>query len=305
MGGLEELFAKILSRLGAKAFSEDGLIGLVSVFIAYLVLLLLIKFIRYAGDESGTWFRILGSTARTLPKQVKNETLHSAVCAVVLLIAAFSEWPHFMYVLLSVFICGSSAYIASKLYSRHRVPLTWVFGAIAILYNPVLPVKMARSDWAVINVLTAVAFIAFSIYLVWDSLFWRRAQGPRYTAEVVRAASAICEAMNGQDTRILELAPNDSSLSAFLVVTSAADHRTVRAIADEIESRLKDDFGASATVEGSNRDWILLDYVDFIVHIFLAGKRAFYDIERLRKPANSFSPSEFEKAMRLPKSHPG
>src|SRR5947209_8134189 len=90
------------------------------------------------------------------------------------LIAAFTRWPYFVYVLLRVFICGSSAYIASRLHSQHRVPLTWLFGAIAVLYNPILPVKMARSDWEVINVLTAIAFIGFPILMYWSTTLRRQ-----------------------------------------------------------------------------------------------------------------------------------
>jgi ribosomal silencing factor RsfS len=194
-----------------------------------------------------------------MDKQVKAETIHSGMCALVLLIAAFTHWPYFMYVLLRLFICCSSAYLATKWYSRHRAPLAWLFGAIAVLFNPILPVRMARSDWAITNAVTAVVFIAFSIYLVWDSLFRRRAQEPRHTAEVVLAAAAICDQMSGRDTRILELDPADSSLADFFVVTSASDRRQAATIADEIGLRLKRDYGVDATVEGRDGDWILLD----------------------------------------------
>jgi ribosome-associated protein len=48
-------------------------------------------------------------------------------------------------------------------------------------------------------------------------------------------------------------------------------------------------------VEGRRQgEWILLDYVDFVVHVFLAERRAFYDIERLRKSARPISPAEFD-----------
>jgi len=89
----------------------------------------------------------------------------------------------------------------------------------------------------------------------------------------------------GQDTRILELDPIDSGLSDFFLVTSASNDSPGGRIADEIEARLKRDFGVYAhSVEGRRKgDWILLDYVDFVVHVFLAERRAFYDIERLRK----------------------
>jgi ribosome-associated protein len=109
-------------------------------------------------------------------------------------------------------------------------------------------------------------------------------------------AAAICEEKKGEDTRILELDPVDSGLSDFFLVTSATNERQATAIADEIELRLKREFGVYAhSVEGRRvGEWILLDYVDFVVHVFLAEKRAFYDIERLRKSAKPFTPAEFD-----------
>jgi ribosome-associated protein len=116
------------------------------------------------------------------------------------------------------------------------------------------------------------------------------------TRILVQAAAAACEDKKGEDTRILELDPIDSGLSDFFLVTSATNDRQAIAIADEIEHRLKRDFGALPnSVEGRRQgEWILLDYVDFVVHVFLAERRAFYDIERLRKSARPISPAEFD-----------
>ena len=47
-----------------------------------------------------------------------------------------------------------------------------------------------------------------------------------------------------------------------------------------------------------NGEWILLDYVDFVVHVFLAERRAFYDIERLRKSARPLTPAEFDAELK-------
>ena len=112
------------------------------------------------------------------------------------------------------------------------------------------------------------------------------------TRILVQAAARVCEDKKGQDTRILELDPIDSGLSDFFLVTSATNDRQAIAIADEIELRLKREFGAYAnSVEGRRKgEWILLDYVDFVVHVFLAERRAFYDIERLRKSARPLTP---------------
>ena len=120
------------------------------------------------------------------------------------------------------------------------------------------------------------------------------------TRILVQAAAAACEDKKGEETRILELDPADSGLSDFFLVTSAANDRQAIAIADEVELRLKRQFGAMPnSVEGRRHgDWILLDYVDFVVHVFLKERRAFYDIERLRKSARPLTPAEFDQELK-------
>jgi ribosome-associated protein len=122
----------------------------------------------------------------------------------------------------------------------------------------------------------------------------------KQTRTLVQAAAAVCEEKKGQETRILALDPADSGLSDFFLVTSASNDRQATAIADEIELRLKRNFGVMPnSVEGRRKgDWILLDYVDFVVHVFLAERRAFYDIERLRKSARPFTPAEFDAELK-------
>jgi ribosome-associated protein len=122
----------------------------------------------------------------------------------------------------------------------------------------------------------------------------------KQTRALVQAAAAASEDKKGQDTRILELDPADSGLSDFFLVTSASNDRQAVAIADEIEMRLKREFGVyPQSVEGRrNGEWILLDYVDFVVHVFLAERRAFYDIERLRKSARPLTPEEFDAELK-------
>jgi ribosome-associated protein len=116
------------------------------------------------------------------------------------------------------------------------------------------------------------------------------------TRLLVQAAARACEDKKGLDTRILELDPIDSGLSDFFLITSATNDRQAVAIADEIEHRLKKEYGVMPnSVEGRKQgDWVLLDYVDFVVHVFLSERRAFYDIERLRKSARPLTPAEFD-----------
>jgi ribosome-associated protein len=125
-------------------------------------------------------------------------------------------------------------------------------------------------------------------------------QAHEQTRILVQTAAKVCEDKKGEDTRILELDPVDSGLSDFFLITSATNDRQSVAIADEIEHRLKKEFGVYPnSVEGRRQgEWILLDYVDFVVHVFLAERRAFYDIERLRKSARPLTPAEFDEELK-------
>ena len=68
----------------------------------------------------------------------------------------------------------------------------------------------------------------------------------------------------------------------FFVICSGTNARQVRAIADAVMEALADDGVKPAHVEGYDRsEWILLDYFDFIVHVFAPETRAFYGLERL------------------------
>jgi len=106
---------------------------------------------------------------------------------------------------------------------------------------------------------------------------------------MVLAAAEACEDKKAEDTRILELDAVDAGFTDFFLITSGSNERQTQAIADEIEIRLKKDFQTYPnSVEGRRQgEWILMDYVDFVVHIFLTEKRAYYDIERLRKSAQT------------------
>src|SRR6202789_1213731 len=114
---------------------------------------------------------------------------------------------------------------------------------------------------------------------------------------LVQTAAQAAEDKKGADTRILALDTADSGLADFFLITSATNNRQTLAIADEIELRIKREYGIYPnSVEGRRQgEWILLDYFDFVVHVFLAEKRAFYDIERLRKSARPLTPAEFDE----------
>jgi ribosome-associated protein len=78
-----------------------------------------------------------------------------------------------------------------------------------------------------------------------------------------------------------------ASFTEFFIVASGTNQRQVQAISDEINEQLKKQLDARPIrVEGYNTaEWVLLDYGDFIVHIFEQKAREFYDLERLWRDA--------------------
>ncbi|MGI8778128.1 MAG: ribosome silencing factor [Acidimicrobiales bacterium] len=97
-----------------------------------------------------------------------------------------------------------------------------------------------------------------------------------------RQAAQAADAKGGDDTVILEVGAVLAITDAF-VITSGHNHRQVQTIADEIEERVKAGGGPSPIrVEGRREaEWVLVDYGDFVVHVFLDETRTYYDLERL------------------------
>jgi ribosome-associated protein len=73
------------------------------------------------------------------------------------------------------------------------------------------------------------------------------------------------------------------AITEYFVIASAPNVRQVRTIVDEVEHQIRDDFGVAPTsVEGMpDASWVLLDYGDVVVHVFLGETRDYYDLERL------------------------
>ena len=120
------------------------------------------------------------------------------------------------------------------------------------------------------------------------------------TYELVLAAVAACEDKKAEDIRILALDPAESGLSDYFLICNGTNERQNVAITDEVEIRLKRDFGIYPnSVEGRRQgEWVLMDYVDFIVHVFSAEKRQYYGLERLRKSATTVSTNDLNDELK-------
>ena len=113
--------------------------------------------------------------------------------------------------------------------------------------------------------------------------------------QVARAVKAI-EGKKGEDIVILEMDKNSGAFTDYFVVCSGTNPRQIQAIADDVEKQMAADGQRPNSVEGySQAEWVLLDYVDFVLHIFSERARKFYDLERLWKSARKLSPADLAK----------
>jgi len=114
----------------------------------------------------------------------------------------------------------------------------------------------------------------------------RKPRTPRAPArprlpKAIQAVVAGARDKKALDVVVLDLRESDA-FTDFFVVCSGSNPRQVQAIADGIEQALKAQDQRPAAIEGYPRaEWVLLDYFDFVVHVFSTHARDFYGLDRL------------------------
>ena len=120
----------------------------------------------------------------------------------------------------------------------------------------------------------------------------------RQVSEAINA----CQEKKAEDLTILELEKDSGAFTDYFVVCSGTNPRQVQAISDEVEKRLERTGLRATHVEGYRQaEWVLLDYVDFVVHVFSEKARRYYELERLWKSAKRLEPSELKPRARAKK----
>jgi ribosome-associated protein len=115
------------------------------------------------------------------------------------------------------------------------------------------------------------------------------------TQHQILEAVAAAQDKKAEEIAILELEKNSGAFTDYFVVCSGTNPRQIEAIAEEIELRLKRAGLYPAHVEGYKQaEWVLLDYVDFVVHVFVEKARRYYDLERLWKSAKRLTPADLK-----------
>ncbi|MGD9905458.1 MAG: ribosome silencing factor [Vicinamibacterales bacterium] len=114
----------------------------------------------------------------------------------------------------------------------------------------------------------------------------RSTRRSRLPAAIVTAIDAVRE-KKAEDVLALDLREAEAFTDYFIVCTGQ-NRRQVQAIADAVEQKLKARKLRPSHVEGYERgEWVLLDYFDFVVHVFAPNARMFYGLERLWGNARS------------------
>jgi hypothetical protein len=90
---------------------------------------------------------------------LKTRSAVTLVSIALLVLAAAGRWPYGFYTFLRIVVCGSAVYMAAEAYQTRDVLWTCVMGAAALLFNPLVPVYLRRSQWRWFDVFAIVVFI--------------------------------------------------------------------------------------------------------------------------------------------------
>ena len=113
--------------------------------------------------------------------------------------------------------------------------------------------------------------------------------------QVTRAIQAV-ESKKGEDLSILEMDRASGAFTDYFIICSGTNPRQIQAISDEVERSLGEAGLHPNSLEGYRQaEWVLLDYVNFVVHVFSERARRFYDLERLWKSARRLQPGDLAR----------
>ena len=121
-------------------------------------------------------------------------------------------------------------------------------------------------------------------------------------SQIIEAINA-CNEKKAEELTILELEKDSGAFTDYFVICSGTNPRQIQAISDEVELRLKRAGVYPNSIEGFKQaEWVLIDYVNFVVHVFSESARKYYDLERLWRTAKKIEPVAFTtKPRRAPR----
>ncbi|MCR4926097.1 MAG: ribosome silencing factor [Clostridiales bacterium] len=110
--------------------------------------------------------------------------------------------------------------------------------------------------------------------------------------EKVKNAVKALDDKKALDIRVIEIG-DLTTVADYFVVATGSSSTHVKALADEVEYQMTQAGVEPDHIEGRSTGWILLDYLDFVVHVFLGESREYYNLERLWSDAKEVDISDF------------
>jgi len=95
----------------------------------------------------------------------KKPHLIPAIIAAVMLLGALADLPYGYYQLLRFVVCGVAVYIVYTAYTWQKMWAMWLFGFIALLFNPFIPIHLSKELWQPIDFVCAILFTIFGVTL--------------------------------------------------------------------------------------------------------------------------------------------
>ena len=95
----------------------------------------------------------------------KRPHLIPSLIAAIMLAGALAKWPYGYYQFLRFIVCGVAIYIAYTAYNWQKMWAVWLFGFVAILFNPLAPIHLSRELWQPIDFICAILFIVIIVVL--------------------------------------------------------------------------------------------------------------------------------------------
>jgi hypothetical protein len=93
----------------------------------------------------------------------KNKNIAVIISVILLFLAMIEGWPYGFFTLLRLVVFGTTAYLTWLAYRIEKQTWSWIFGFIALVFNPFIPLHLGRDLWAVVDLLVAV-FLIISIF---------------------------------------------------------------------------------------------------------------------------------------------
>jgi ribosome-associated protein len=118
--------------------------------------------------------------------------------------------------------------------------------------------------------------------------------------DALQIALKAVDDKKGHDIAVLDIS-EIASFANYFVICTGDSSRQIQAIADEVELKLRSEGLRPNHIEGyRNAEWVLLDYVDMVVHVFSKSARSFYDLERLWRDGKRLEPEKLLEGVEKP-----